>query len=137
MKINYKILLIVVTAMLFLLAGLDFYESSAISSKTTVAENSGNINNSYVELNYSDIISLINKCDSKFTISAIDKSLTNKDYVNMDLEYEGSLSSLKDSINRLKSFAFVKAIREININRVENSTYNAKINIDFFKYKKN
>lgn len=85
--------------------------------------------------NYSDILNTIESCSSKFVLVKIEKDTTNRDYINLEVNYKGEIGGLIKGVEIMKMQETTKAIKDINIGRTENNEYNAEINVDFLKFK--
>ena len=99
--------------------------SSDVTSKT------------YKIFRYSDILAEIFDSNDNFQLIKIDKDISNKNFISMELRYNGNLDNLVKGINDLKKRNMIKEIQRINIVKNDENQYSAEINVDFFKYKQN
>ena len=85
--------------------------------------------------NYSDILTTMEDCSSKFILMKIEKNTINKNYINTEVKYNGGMEGLVKGLKIMKIQEITKHINSINIDKTQDKEYTAEINVDFFKFK--
>lgn len=86
------------------------------------------------EFKYSDMLNSLNKCSNNFILSKVNKT-DNSHYINIEVQYNGGIQELINSIEKLKNENFLKNINEIRISKIDENMYFSQISIDFYKFK--
>ena len=138
-KTNRKRLFIIFSIFTFIaLSLLDFYIikiKKDINYSLASNKSKNKTEEMHKNFSYSDIINAIDKCSTQFFFTKIEKDATNKNYITMQLKYQGKIDELIKGIKTMKMQEITKGINEVNIKKKLDGEYIGEINVDFFKFK--
>lgn len=133
-----KALLIFSVCILFLLAFYNIkFAKKEKEQEKTISHNNKEKNVVLIRKNYdySDMLSVLDKCSSKFVLNKINKTESSSNKINVEITYEGEIEGLVNGVNQLKNQEIVDSINEINILRKEDDKCAAEVKMNFYKVK--